>query len=323
MRIICSVMLVILSLIILGMWGAILYFENPGTIAGLEPVIVDETPPTIFLNGAEEITIPINGVYEEFGAEAFDNRSEPEVEIVSNVDTTTVGEYFVDYYSVDEAGNEAVISRKVKVIEPKGIIYLTFDDGPGGHTARLLDILAKYNVKATFFVTGSGSDDLIKREYDEGHAVGLHTFSHNYSYIYSSVDNFFADLTAVQNRVESITGQKSFLMRFPGGSSNTISRRYDGKTRIMSKLVQEVENRGFTYFDWNITSGDAGDTTSTDAIYENVTKRFGASSIVLQHDTKGFSVDAVERIIQYGLDNGYLFMKLDANSPTAHHSVNN
>ena len=212
-------------------------------------------------------------------------------------------------------------------IPPKssGTIYLTFDDGPGAHTARLLDILKKYNVKVTFFVTGAGDDALIAREYNEGHAVGLHTFSHNYAYVYSSINNFFADLYKIQTRVKNITGHTSYLMRFPGGSSNTVSARYDGGTRIMSKLTREVENRGFVYFDWNITSGDAGGATNSTTVYQNVVNRIkeGGNSVVLQHDIKGFSVDAVERIIKWGLNNGYTFKKLDMDSPTAHHGVNN
>ena len=206
-----------------------------------------------------------------------------------------------------------------------GTIYLTFDDGPGAHTARLLDILKKYDVKVTFFVTGSGDDALIAREYNEGHAIGLHTFSHNYSYVYSSMDNFFADLYKIQNRVKNITGYTSYLMRFPGGSSNTVSARHDGGARIMSKLAKEVTARGFAYFDWNVSSGDAGGATDSTTVYYNVVNRIkvGGDSVVLQHDVKGCSVDAVERIIQWGLANGYTFKKLDMASPTAHHGVNN
>ncbi len=114
-------------------------------------------------------------------------------------------------------------------------------------------------------------------------------------------------------------------MRFPGGSSNLVSSRYDGGTRIMSTLVREVEARGFTYFDWNITSGDAGGTTSSDGVYRNVINQVyrDGKSVVLQHDIKSFSVAAVERIIQWGLANGFTFDKLSADSFTAHHGVNN
>lgn len=231
-----------------------------------------------------------------------------------------------------EAPSSPLTEEIVEVEEPpyvppksNGTIYLTFDDGPGAHTARLLDILKKYNVKVTFFVTGSGDDALIAREYNEGHAIGLHTFSHNYTYVYSSIDNFFADLYKIQERVKNITGYTSYLMRFPGGSSNTVSARHDGGIRIMSKLAAEVGKRGFTYFDWNISSGDAGGATSADAVYQNVVNRVrpGGSFVVLQHDIKGFSVDAVERIINWGLANGYTFDKLSASSPAAHHGINN
>ena len=235
----------------------------------------------------------------------------------------------------EESQKEEPAAEKVEPSEPvattpvvatkKSTIYLTFDDGPGAYTNQLLDILKKYKIKATFFVTGAGSDDLIKREYEEGHAIGLHTLSHNYSYIYSSVDNFFADLYGVQNRVKNITGYTSYLMRFPGGSSNTVSRRHDKGQHIMTKLVAEVQNRGFTYFDWNISSGDADKATNSEAVYQNVVSRIreDKDSVILQHDIKGFSVGAVERIINWGLENGYTFDKLSANSYTAHHAVNN
>ena len=202
---------------------------------------------------------------------------------------------------------------------------MTFDDGASPYTEKLLNVLAQYGVKATFFVTCSGDDYLIEREYKEGHAVGLHTCTHNYSTIYTSVYNFFEDLYAVQDRVKNITGYTSYLMRFPGGSSNLVSTAYDGGTHIMSRLVNEVGARGFTYFDWNVSSGDAGGATTSEAVYENViyALKEGGSSVVLQHDTKEFSVDAVESIIIYGLNNGYIFAPLDANSFTAHHGVSN
>ncbi|MBQ9017003.1 polysaccharide deacetylase [Candidatus Saccharibacteria bacterium] len=226
-----------------------------------------------------------------------------------------------------ESGDNAisVIDRTKKPETPgEKIIHLTFDDGPGPYTAKLLDILKKHNVKATFFVTGAGDDALITREYNEGHAVGLHTYTHDYALVYSSVANFFADLYRVQDRVRDATGYTSTLIRFPGGSSNGVSAYYDGGIHIMSQLVGEVSARGFTYFDWNVSSGDAGGATSPDQVYQNVTDNLKpTSSVVLQHDIKEFSVDAVERIIEYGQKNGYTFKKLDETSFAAHHGVNN
>ena len=291
----------------------------------LLPLPVDETPPTVTLNGGELLTVAVGSSFSDPGVEAYDDRTEIEIITDGEVDTKTVGEYGIKYTVKDEHNNVTTVTRTVKVIEPTGTIYLTFDDGPGDHTARLLDILKKYGVKVTFFVTGYGDDDLILREYNEGHTVALHTYSHDYSYVYSSVNNYFDDLQRIQDRVKNITGTAPTLIRFPGGSSNLVSTRYDGGSHIMSTLVTEVGNRGFTYFDWNISSGDAGQTTSSDIVYENVVNALkeGGSSVVLQHDIKDFSVDAVERIIQYGLDHGYVFSPLDANSFTAHHGVNN
>ena len=286
----------------------------------------DTEAPTILLDGETTITIKVGENYIEPSVEAMDDCDIVSVEKTGNVDANQVGTYQVIYRSSDNSSNQAELIQTVNVIpEYRGTIYLTFDDGPGAYTAELLDILAKYNIKATFFVTGYGDDALILREYQDGHAIGLHTSSHDYAYIYQNVDAFLNDLYLVQNRVKNITGYTSFLMRFPGGSSNTVSRKYDGGSHIMTKLVNEVAARGFTYFDWNISSGDAGQTTSSDQVFENViyALKEGGSSVVLQHDVKDYSVAAVERIINYGLANGYRFDKLDASSFTAHHRINN
>lgn len=286
----------------------------------------DKEAPEITINGEEVKSLKVGDGYEELGARAVDDCDEVEVGISGEVDTNKVGIYNIIYSAVDLSGNKAEVRRTVSVVpEYHGTIYLTFDDGPGPYTSELLDVLAMYGVKATFFVTGRGDDELIAREYNEGHAIGLHTFSHDYAYIYSGVDEFFDDLYRVQERVRNITGENSFLMRFPGGSSNTVSMRYDGNTHIMSQLVGEVGARGFTYFDWNISSGDAGGVLNTDDVRDNVIERLVeyGDSVVLQHDIKDFSVAAVEGIIQYGLMNGYEFKKLDAGSFKAHHGVNN
>lgn len=240
------------------------------------------------------------------------------------IDTDTVGDYHVDYIATDSQGNTATMPVDVKVLPRNGIIYLTFDDGPSTETDRLLDVLKAYGVKATFFVTGAGGENTLRRECDEGHSIGLHTFSHSYDYVYQSVDVFFSDIDKIKNRVENATNCTSTLIRFPGGSSNTVSRGVDGGTHIMSKLAEEVPRRGYAYFDWNVSSGDAGGAYSSDQVFYNVINNLKSDvSVVLQHDTKAFSVDAVERIIQYGLSHGYRFMPLTHNSFGAHHGVNN
>ncbi|MBO7560827.1 polysaccharide deacetylase family protein [Candidatus Saccharibacteria bacterium] len=286
----------------------------------------DETAPVITMNGEAATVAYIGGSYDDAGATVADNCDDVELKVNSTVNTGATGTYSVEYSATDNSGNTASAKRTVEVKQPEnGIIYLTFDDGPGVHTGRLLDILKKYNIKATFFVTCSGSDDLILREYNEGHTVGLHTCTHAYDYIYQDEGTFFSDLERIQNRVKNITGFTSTITRFPGGSSNTVSARYDGGQRIMSKLTKSVQDRGFTYFDWNISSGDAGGANTSSQVYNTVVSHLGhgGSYVVLQHDIKGFSVDAVEGIINYGLSHGYVFMPLTTSSFTAHHGVNN
>ena len=299
-------------------------YVNGGKAVGFCESIKDE-PVEVELNGDAEVTIQVGETYDELGADGYNGCENAEVTIDGKVDTDTAGDYTIKYIATAEDGRTGEVSRVVHVISPRGVVYLTFDDGPSPYTAELLDVLAEYGVKATFFVTCAGDDDLILREYNEGHTVALHTCSHNYSYIYSSTDAYFEDLYNVQNRVKNITGEAPNLIRFPGGSSNLISARYDGGIGIMSVLVDEVEARGFTYFDWNVSSGDAGGAYTADAVFGNVVYALkdGGSSVVLQHDIKDYSVAAVGDIIRYGLDNGYVFDRLTASSFTAHHGVNN
>ena len=294
------------------------YNHNP---APLE----DHEPPVVTLNDGNNIRIAVGSAWSDPGVDAYDIFSDVEIKTEGEVDPNTVGEYSIKYTISDESGNTTMITRTVNIIQPAGTIYLTFDDGPSEHTGRLLDVLKKYNVKVTFFVTGSGDDSYFKREYDEGHTVALHTNTHNYSYVYSSIDNYFEDLNTISARVKAQTGEESKLIRFPGGSSNLVSTRYDHRSHIMSRLVNEVTARGYTYFDWNVDSNDAGGAASSDEVYNNVTSRLivGGESVVLQHDVKGFSVDAVERIIQYGIEHDFIFKKLDKDSFNAHHGVNN
>lgn len=255
----------------------------------------------------------------------------------SKLDMDSVGTYEVVYSVTDKAGNIGITKRIVEIIEKKQeiknnassieanqkVIYLTFDDGPGKYTEKLLNILDKYNVKATFFVVNGKYNDLIKKEYDAGHSVAIHSYTHDYSKIYSSKNAYYEDLNKMREVIYNQTGVYTELVRFPGGGSNTVSRKYCNG--IMSELTKSIENDGYVYFDWNVSSGDAGETTSTDKVVSNVINGIKGKNVavVLQHDIKGFSVDAVEEIIKWGLDNGYTFLPLDKTSFSAHHSVNN
>lgn len=286
----------------------------------------DNLAPELFLKGGAEMTILVGEEYKELGAEAVDDCSEVQVVVSGEVRTGEVGDYILEYKAVDEAGNEMKLPRRVRVRENlSGTIYLTFDDGPGVYTAELLDILAHYNVKATFFVTGAGPDEILLREFQEGHAIGVHTASHRYDYIYRNTGNFWADFNEILGRIERVTGESTRLARFPGGSSNTVSRNYDGGTKIMSVLAGEMTERGFSYFDWNVDSKDAGTARTAEEVFRNVVEKLkvGGDSVVLQHDIKKYSVEAVPMIIEYGLSNGFRFEKLTTDSYSARHRINN
>ena len=162
----------------------------------------------------------------------------------------------------------------------------------------------------------------MKRIVDEGHAIAIHCTEHEYQKIYASEDAYFSDMENMQNIIFEHTGVKTQLVRFPGGSSNTVSRFNPG---IMTRLTKALRARGYQYYDWNVDSNDAGGATTADKVYENVVNgcKNRRVSVVLQHDVKKYSVEAVERIILWGLENGYTFLPLDLTSPHAHHGVNN
>jgi peptidoglycan/xylan/chitin deacetylase (PgdA/CDA1 family) len=297
----------------------------------------DGIAPTITLNGDSDITIKAGTRFEDPGCTAKDshgNDISDSVSVSDNISTYRAGTYTITYSVTDKFGNETSIDRTVTVEAVKQtattssgnkVVYLTFDDGPGAHTQQLLDILDKYNVKVTFFVTNvnSGYENMIAKEAAAGHTVAIHSASHDYKKIYSSVDAYFADLNEMSDIIYAQTGQRAKLIRFPGGSSNTVSLKYC--SGIMTTLTKAVTDQGYKYFDWNVSSGDAGGTTSTEEVYQNVVNGMKSHnvSVVLQHDIKGFSVNAVERIIQWGLANGYTFLPLTTSTEDVHHGVNN
>lgn len=313
--------------------------DSSGNEAVAERVVhvVDTVPPVITLNGNATEYVQVGGTFTDAGftaVDACDGDISATVEKDGSVDTGTVGVYEINYTATDSSGNSATVTRTVRVYKPmevntvdpgNKVVYLTFDDGPGPYTAQLLDILDKYNVKATFFVTNCkpAYQDMIAQEAARGHTVAIHSYSHDYAKIYAGQDAFFQDMDAMNNIIQAQTGQSAWLLRFPGGSSNTVSKKYC--SGIMSALANEVGARGFQYCDWNVSSGDAGETTSTAQVVANVTNGISKHnvSIVLQHDIKSFSVNAVEEIIQWGLSEGYTFLPLTSTSPMSHHGINN
>lgn len=213
------------------------------------------------------------------------------------------------------AGSENHIEEK--------IVYLTFDDGPSVLTPKVLEILDKYNAKATFFVTNhdKSSAHYIKEAYDKGHTIGMHTSSHDYQQVYSSVQAYFDDLAAISQTVKEQIGYVPCFIRFPGGSSNTVSLFTPG---IMTELTAEVQKRGYQYYDWNTGCGDGGVCT-TEELIQTGTSGTANNLLFLAHDsaTKQTTVEALPKIIEYYQNQGYVFKAIDRETITAHHGLNN
>ena len=179
-------------------------------------------------------------------------------------------------------------------------VYLTFDDGPSIYTNNILDILDSYNVKATFFVVGkegTNAEEALQRIVDEGHTLGMHSYSHKYKELYESMDSFTQDFARIRDSIYQATGVESVCYRFPGGSSNTISEI------DMHDFIDYLDSQGVEYYDWNVSSGDGGSMKlSTDTLLENCTKDIDTrdTSIILLHDSaeKPTTVEALPDIIE-------------------------
>ncbi len=215
-------------------------------------------------------------------------------------------------------------SKKVK--PGSKVCYLTFDDGPSKNTLKILKILKKYDAKATFFVINTSDIEYVKKIHKAGHTVGLHAYSHDYSKIYDNTSAYFKDLNKISKKVEDLIGVKSDIIRFPGGSSNTVSAKYSRK--IMTKLSKKVEKKGYYYFDWNISSGDADMRFPSASVIKNniLSQAKNKDSIcVLMHDSsdKTATVKALPKVIEGLKKQGYRFEALTPESKGYHHPINN
>lgn len=204
------------------------------------------------------------------------------------------------------------------------VVYLTFDDGPSKNTQKVLDILEEYDAKATFFITGQQPEyfPMIKTVYDAGHTIGLHSYVHDYNKVYASVDAYFEDLEKIGNLAKEYIGFVPCYIRFPGGASNTVSKKYT--PGIMSELTEKVVEKGYQYYDWNVSSGDGEDATKDEIIKQSETDAYN-HIMILFHDaaTKDTTVEALPDILKYYQDKGYEFRGIDRNSLIFHHQTNN
>lgn len=203
-------------------------------------------------------------------------------------------------------------------------VYLTFDDGPSENTGAVLDILKQYDVKATFFVIGKTdptSIELYKRIVAEGHSLGIHSYSHKYTQIYESMESFQNDVLSLQAHLKEVTGQEVHLYRFPGGSSNKVSKV------PIEDCIRFLSQNGFTYYDWNATNGDAtGKDISIEEMVSSVTTELGKyqNLTVLMHDGAGKqkTVEALPAIIEQVKAQGAQILPItDTTVPVQHKKV--
>ncbi|MFV0344015.1 MAG: polysaccharide deacetylase family protein [Anaerocolumna sp.] len=192
-------------------------------------------------------------------------------------------------------------------------VYLTFDDGPSSYTDEILDILNEYNVKATFFVIGKTDEEsvrLYKRIVEEGHTLGMHSFSHDYKYIYNSLEDFEKDFTKLRDLLYDTTGYFPTIFRFPGGSANGVSRE------DISVFIEYLNKESVVYYDWNVVNGDAtGEPLTAKESYNNVLDgvKTHNRSIVLMHDTdkKESTIESLENILKTLLENNAKVLPLN------------
>lgn len=215
------------------------------------------------------------------------------------------------------------------VYKGQKLAYLTFDDGPSKNTPALLDILKKEDIKATFFITFLSSDSSqkrawIKREAQEGHTLGIHSWSHDYKYIYSSENNFIEDFDKMRDVIKSSTGVDPKFVRFPGGTDNTVSIKYNGGKLIMPELLDYITKKGYIDVDWNVGGMDAvKHIPSTATLVREITAECShlKIAVILLHDSAPHisSVEAVPQIVKNLKAMGFEFEPLTSADEAVRH----
>lgn len=199
-------------------------------------------------------------------------------------------------------------------------VYLTFDDGPSIYTGQILDVLKANRVKATFFVIGREEEynEYYKRIVDEGHTIGLHSYTHRYPEFYESVESFADELTKLSDLIYDVTGTKTTIFRFPGGSSNNVS------ALPIEDYIAYLNQQNINYYDWNSLSGDAVTAgLSPEQLVKNIMNDVekNQDSIVLMHDlqTTHTTVESLQLLIDTLKAEGYEILPIDANTPMIQH----
>lgn len=287
--------------------------------------IFDSTPddtiaPTLTTRGPMMIVEgePHDSTFLTRGVKYSDNSGEAKLTIdASKVNWNRQGIYEVTYSVNDSAHNVTTVTEQLRVVgKNEKIVYLTFDDGPSVCTDQILNILRQERVKATFFVTAQFTPYLNRMAAiaKDGHEVAIHTYSHNFK-IYKSIDSYFADLNKLNDLIEKYTGKRARIMRFPGGSSNSIYRKYNSDPKFMDRLCVALLDSGYQFVDWNLDSGDArGNNIAADRLVRSACGSRHNIQCLLMHDTgaKRTTVTALPQIIRYFKQHGYEFGVLNS-----------
>jgi len=230
------------------------------------------------------------------------------------------------YFFALKKREESYANASTETTNQEKIAYLTFDDGPSSNTEKILEILDKYNIKATFFVVGpqyTSKDNLLKKIVQSGHDLAIHSYEHNYNYIYYSKENYLKDFYNCLNWIKKVTGVTPKLYRFPGGSSNTIASK-----NLIQSIIKELNEKGFTHADWNVDTLDSYCKNEPNKIINNALNSIKKNEnnnhyhqTVLMHDDiyKPATIKALPSIIEKIISKGYHFEPLKENSHIIKH----
>ncbi len=252
-----------------------------------------------------------------------------QVQISGNVLEWLVGDYVLSYtfypsdnLSLTETRIVHIVPQTIDDIKevPSGTICLTFDDGPCEYTSEVLDILKKHNIKATFFIVANQTKylDILPRITAEGHTLGIHCYDHtSYEWLYKNATNYFSDLLKAQKIIYEYTGTYSHIIRFPGGSrtASFLAASLEGG---YNELYQILLNMGIREYDWNVQPESSTKTTNGTFIDFCHSQELDKYAVVLQHDTRRFSVQALEEMIVWAKSQGYTFSSINETFPEIH-----
>lgn len=225
-----------------------------------------------------------------------------------------------DEFEETDTPNDLFASADAGADGVQKLCCLTFDDGPSRNTLPILEILEQYGAPATFFVTAQEVNmDYMPQIADivaAGHQVALHSATHQYSKIYANTDAFWQDIKELRQTLSPYLDVESLTwLRFPGGSTNTISHKYGGRS-IMKNLIAQAEEKGYRWIDWNVCGEDAtASHPNAERILKNIKRDAEGhdTCVVLLHDTKatGETVKALPAILDYFAEQGYTFCTVE------------